>query len=86
MLTEILRLLEQNGGELDCLQLSRQLDVQPSAVAGMIETLLRKGRLVELSPTCGPCDDCIAKTDCRLPALRARRYAALTRSDPVAPE
>ncbi|HEX6386554.1 MAG TPA: FeoC-like transcriptional regulator [Anaerolineae bacterium] len=74
MLTELLKLLEQSQGELDLQVLSRQLGAEPSAVAGMVEMLVRKGRLVEAGATCGFCQACTLRPNCRLPLKRARQY------------
>lgn len=76
MLTDLIRLLEVHDGSLDLRELGRQLDAQPSAVAGMLETLIRKGRLVETGPDCGICDSCGLAAHCTLPAKRARRFRA----------
>ncbi|HCB50455.1 MAG TPA: hypothetical protein DEP47_13300, partial [Chloroflexi bacterium] len=53
MLTELLRILEQNQGQLDLAELSQQLNAQPSAVAGMLEMLIRKGRIDDMRANCG---------------------------------
>lgn len=74
MLTELLSLLEQSQGELDLQAISRQLGAEPSAVAGMIEMLVRKGRLAEVGAACGFCPACNLRSACRLPAKRARQY------------
>lgn len=78
MLTQLLKLLEQNQGEVDLITLSRQLNAQPGAVAGMIETLLHKGRLVEIKPACGDCHHCPIENGCPLPARRARQIAVVS--------
>jgi hypothetical protein len=76
MLKELLRLIEQNEGELDLKSASRQLNAQPSAVAGMVETLVRMGRLTEVTPTCGPCESCGVNQQCSLPTTQLKRYVA----------
>jgi hypothetical protein len=78
MLSRLIHLLEQNEGEVDLATLSRLLDAQPSAVTGMLETLKRKGRVVELGPDCGVCDSCGLNSQCVLPARRIRRYQVVT--------
>jgi len=61
MLSQIIKELESAGGAIDLNELSRRLGVQRSALDGMIETLVRKGRLRELnmegeaSPVCQHC-------------------------------
>jgi hypothetical protein len=74
MLSQLLRVLEENEGEVDLAFVSRELDAQPSAVAGMFETLIRKGRVVEVGPDCGVCDTCGLSSQCVLPARRIKRY------------
>ena len=60
MLSQIMKELERAGGTIDLNELSRRLGVQRSALDGMIETLVRKGRLHaievgEATPTCAHC-------------------------------
>lgn len=78
MLTKLLRLLEQNQGQLDLVELSQQLDAQPSAVAGMLEMLVRMGRIDEMGVNCGICQTCSLRKECDLPANRARRLRLST--------
>lgn len=78
MLTKLLRLLEQNQGQLDLAELSQQLDAQPSAVAGMLEMLIRMGRIDEMGVDCGICQTCGLRNKCDLPANRARRLRLST--------
>ena len=79
MLTELLRLLEQNQGQLDLEELSQQLNAQPSAVAGMLEMLIRKGRIDDMRANCGICQSCVLRNECGLPANRARRFRLSTK-------
>ena len=74
MLSHLLDLLEENDGRADLATISRSLDAHPSAVAGMLETLVHKGRLVEIHPDCGLCADCSLSSRCVLPARRIKRY------------
>ncbi len=60
MLSQIIKELETAGGAIDLNELSRRLGVQRSALDGMIETLVRKGRLREVEvgeipPMCASC-------------------------------
>jgi len=73
MLTELQRLIENNQGEIDLNQLSKQLGAQPSAVAGMLDFLIRKGRVQELGIDCGSCESCGFANKCTMPVTRARR-------------
>ncbi len=74
MLTELLRLLEEDHAEYSLQELGRILGVQPSAVAGMLETLVRKGRVLEVGGDCGICDSCGIRGHCDIPVTRAKRY------------
>jgi len=74
MLRELLRLLEENQGELNISELSQQLGASPSAILGMIETLTYMGRINELDSECGVCESCNLHTECSLPVKRAKRY------------
>ena len=78
MLSELLRLLEQNHAEYNLQELGRILGVQPSAVSGMLEMLVRKGRVVEMGADCGICDTCGIRGHCDIPVTRAKRYKLAT--------
>ena len=56
MLSQLIHLLEANEGEVGLTAISRALNAEPSAVSGMLETLVRKGRVIEVTPECGVCD------------------------------
>jgi hypothetical protein len=79
MLSQLIQLLEENDGEVNLADLSRRLDAQSSAVSGMMETLIRKGRVIEIRPECGVCDSCSLSDDCTLPARRIKRYWVVQR-------
>jgi hypothetical protein len=85
MLSRLLQLLEENEGEVNLTVVSRALDAQPSAVAGMLETLVRKGRVVEIRPDCGLCDACALSSQCTLPARRIKRYQILRQKKGINP-
>ena len=76
MLKHLTQLIEQTEGELTLAQLSRELGASPSAVAGMLEILIHKGRIIELDADCGICETCILQPNCTLAIKRARRYRA----------
>jgi hypothetical protein len=66
MLQQILHEMKQYDMPLSVTMLSRQLEIEPSALEGMLETLVRKGRVVELcndSPA-DHCRDCPIKSAC----------------------
>ncbi len=74
MLTEILTLLAAAPHGLSVIELSLRLGAQPSAVAGMLDTLERKGRLVRIGPDAGVCTTCGAEAQCHLLRSRGARY------------
>lgn len=80
MLNRLIHLLDDNEGEIDLTAISRSLNAQPSAVSGMLETLVRKGRLVEIGPACGVCDTCGLSSQCVLPARKIKRYQSVNRA------
>ena len=82
MLSQLIHLIEESDGEVDLVAVSRSLNAQPSAVAGMLDTLVRKGRVVEIGPDCGVCDSCGLSSQCVLPARRIKRYQAAPRRAP----
>ena len=79
MLSQLVHLIEENEGEIDLVAISRSLDAQPSAVTGMLDTLVRKGRVVEIGTDCGFCDSCGLSNQCVLPARRIKRYQVVRR-------
>jgi hypothetical protein len=81
MLTQLIDLLEKRHNGLGLDELSRELGAHPSAVAGMIEVLVRKGRLIEIGPDGGCCTVCPAHSDCNLLASRGTRYVAVPKRD-----
>ena len=57
MLTEILKEFKEADGPLDMKALSQRLGVEQSALEGMVETLVRQGKLKEVGPEdCAHCD------------------------------
>ena len=52
MLQLILQEIESAGGTVNLADLSRKLDVEPSALEGMLEFWVRKGRLQSSSQSC----------------------------------
>lgn len=80
MLSQLIHLLEGSEGEVDLTAISRALKAEPSAVSGMLETLVRKGRVIEVTPACGVCDTCGLSSQCVLPAQRIKRYQLVRRT------
>jgi hypothetical protein len=82
MLSQLIHLLEENQGEVDLVAVGRALDAQPSAVAGMLDTLVHMGRVVEIRPDCGHCESCGLSNRCVLQARRIKRYQIAPRTVP----
>ena len=58
MLTEIIKAFRETEGPLNLSELSRRLDVEPSALEGMLETLVRQGKLREIELGTTDCAFC----------------------------
>jgi DNA-binding IclR family transcriptional regulator len=71
VLSRIIKELERAGGAIDLNELSRRLGVQRSALDGMIETLVRKGRLreVEVGEPPPMCASCGKRSACTLMSI-----------------
>jgi hypothetical protein len=83
MLTRLLTVLEEHQGGLRLEELGARLGVQPSALAGMIELLARKGRLIEVGPDGGFCAACDLRGECNLLAGQRTRYVVVPRRKTV---
>lgn len=64
MLSEILKAFRQTGGPLDLNELSRQLGTERSALKGMLELLVRQGKLKEVNPGAEDCAYCGDRSHC----------------------
>lgn len=64
MLSRILEELEEAKGPLDLNEMSRRLGVERSALDGMLQLLVRKGRLREVGPTAEACSHCAGRFSC----------------------
>ncbi len=64
MLRQILAEFQQAAGPLCVDELSRKLDIEASALDGMLQTLVRSQRLLEIDPTASGCGSCPAKGGC----------------------
>jgi hypothetical protein len=60
MLRDVLRLVEGAKGPVSLAELSRQLDVAPAVLEGMLEHWARKGRLAVSGGTVATCHDSCA--------------------------
>jgi len=75
MLTKLLTMLNESEHPLNCRQIGLRLGVETSAAAGMVETLVQSGRLVEVGPDGGVCTECSTSRQCNLrPNVEKRRY------------
>ena len=66
MLKQILAEFKQTRQPLCPDTLSRRLAIEPSALEGMLHTLVRSGRLVEIDPLDNSCVSCCAKGSCHI--------------------
>lgn len=81
MLSELVALLESREHGLRLDEISRALGAQPSAVRGMLDLLVRRGRLLEIGPDGNACAACGVKPqECSLLAARGARYILVQRS------
>ena len=80
MLTRLLALLQNTPCGLSLAEISRALDAQPAAVAGMLDWLARAGRLIEVGPDGGYCASCGLEGQCQLLTVHGKRYIAATQA------
>ena len=64
MLSRILQEFERAEGPLDLNELSRRLGVERSALDGMLEYLVRKGKLREVGLGTETCAHCAGRLSC----------------------
>jgi hypothetical protein len=74
MLTQLVELLGSKENGLSLAEIGRAMNVQPSALMGMIELLVRKGKLLEIGPDGQCCAECGLEGQCNLLAARGKRY------------
>lgn len=79
MLQQLLRLLEESQRSCQITELSRMLNAQPSAVEAMLESLVRRGRVVAVDAGSQMCTECALSGKCDVPVLKVRRYALQSR-------
>lgn len=75
MLSQLIDLLDSQENGLSLSEISRRMGAQPSAVYGMLQTLLHKGRVVAIGPDGGMCNACGVQATCNLLQARGARYA-----------
>jgi Mn-dependent DtxR family transcriptional regulator len=78
MLTQLIALLKNKESGLSLSEISRTLNVQPSAVMSMIGLLVQKGRLIEIGPDGKCCTTCGVQSNCNLLAARGKRYTIIS--------
>ena len=66
MLSEIIKAFEQADRPVYLNELSRNLDVERNALEGMLELLVRQGKLREISLGSETCADCSSRSGCAL--------------------
>ena len=64
MLSEILKAFKQSGEPMDLKELSRRLGTGHSALEGMLELLVRQGKLKEIYPGSEECAHCSGRSSC----------------------
>ena len=74
MLKQLLALFAGRQKALSIEEISRELGAQPSAVGGMLDLLVLRGRLIEIGPDGGHCAACGLESQCSLLAARGKRY------------
>jgi hypothetical protein len=74
MLTQLVKLLEQNNNGMSLSEISRTMKAQPTAVLSMLVLLVQKGKLIEIGPDCQCGTTCALQSDCNLLAARGKRY------------
>ena len=85
MLTRLIALLQDAPRGLSLTQISRALDAQPAAVAGMLDWLARAGRLIEVGPDGCFCASCGLEGQCQLLTVHGKRYVVAPRVTGDAP-
>ena len=78
MLTQLVAMLKNKERGISLSEISRTLNVQPSAVMSMIGLLVQKGRLIEIGPDGKCCTTCAVQSNCNLLAARGKRYAVIS--------
>ena len=78
MLAQILAEFDRERRPLSSRELASMLDKDIAAIEGMLETLVRSGRLLELGRE-GPCDECPVQGLCIVIPLEERRFCLVPR-------
>lgn len=83
MLHQLLHLLETNQRSCQIEELSRALHAQPTAVEAMLDTLVRRGRVIVIEAGSQTCNACALRGKCDLPVVKGKRYALQCNSLPL---
>lgn len=74
MLHEILDIVRQSTAALCLEELAQRLDINQAALAGMLQTLVQRGYLVEVADAASPCSACAWRGGCVIMTVSLRRY------------
>ncbi len=85
VLSELLRLLETHRGGLGLSELSDALNAEPSAVEGMLQMLVQRGRVIVVGADGGVCASCGMQERCNLLATHQTRYVVMPKTGRVEP-
>ncbi len=91
LLKQVLTTLEEAQGPVSLAALSQQLEVEPSALEGMIDFWVRKGRLRLVGATmcssagCGACPAEGSPLHCPALLVVPRRYEVIPEAQPTPP-
>jgi hypothetical protein len=77
MLARILAAIDARGRPVCLSELSRELGIAESALEGMLDTLVARGRLRSVGPAVPACVECPLRGGCTVLALEAPRSWAL---------
>ncbi len=80
MLSELIRLLEEDSGNWSLQELSRSLGVHTNVVSGMLELLIERGRVLEMEPLCGVCETCSLNGLCSSSVHQLKLYRLMNRN------
>jgi FeoC-like transcriptional regulator len=83
MLSQLIQLLDTKKNGLSIAEISRCMNVQPSAVMPMIGLLVQKAKLIEIGPDGKCCSACGLESECNLLAARGKRYTVAPRMENV---
>lgn len=64
MLSRVLEQFEKAKGPLTLSEMARRLGIESSALEGMVQFLVRKGKLRQVGPDTTACDSCGLRSGC----------------------